>query len=226
MHIYHYTKSQKYVIIQVQIKRKEVIVMLDLNQRVLQALNSLTTDEPGMSELAPIVNRLGGELQYGATRWAIVFPKQRTVYKFARLCSVQTDYCELELKNYNLAKEYGVERCLLPIEFIGEITCGLRIYRQPMYLYSLQEMPNAHRRTMTAKYDKTMKWSMVTRIRRGCHDAPHDQWIARATQIYGKSFMRSFQKWTHEARVNDLHTSNIGFLGKQPIIIDYAGYHG
>ena len=200
--------------------------MLDLNQRVLQALNSLTTTQPNRDELTPIANRLGGELHHGATRWAIVFPKQRMVYKFDRLCREQTSYCELELQNYNLAKKYGVERCLLPIEFVGEVACGLRIYRQPMYLYSLSDMPDRCRKDMIIKYDKTVKWSMISRIRHGCYDAPVERWVARATQIYGKAFMRSFQKWTHEARVNDLHSSNIGFLGKQPIIIDYAGYHG
>ena len=203
--------------------------MEELTRRVLTAMNDhLSCDdrEPSYSELERIACDLGAELHNGASRWAFVFKKHNLVYKFPRWSEVEEDYCELEMRNYELGKKYRIERCLLPISLVGRTESGIPIYLQPMYTSSQDGMERNRRKQMERKMGKIYNAPIVRKICRGCYSSPHDTWVARATQIYGKAFMRSFQAWSKEGKVNDLHSGNVGYLGKQPIIIDYAGYHG
>ena len=70
------------------------------------------------------------------------------------------------------------------------------------------------------------------KIYRKSHENAYDgyrisnAWYARAYQIYGKQFMRKFERFTRQHRIGDLHNSNVGYLGQMPIILDFAGYHG
>lgn len=202
--------------------------MTELTERVLATMNELLKEdaEPERSDLDRVASRLGAKLHWGATRWAFVFTKHKVVYKFPRWSEIETDYCELELENYELGKKYRIERCLLPIEKVGETDAGIPIYLQPMYTSSQDGLSYDRMKQWEHKMQKTTNRTMIRKIQHGCFSSPQRFWMERATQIYGKAFMRSFEKWSHEGRVNDLHSGNVGWLGRQPIIIDYAGYHG
>lgn len=202
--------------------------MEELTRRVLTAMNKELGDNklPTYSELERVAEEIGATLHNGASRWAFVFKKHGVVYKFPRWSEVEDDYCELEVRNYELGKKYHIEKCLLPITKVGETKSGIPIYLQPMYTTSHDGLERHRRKTWERKLGKSYNSPIVRKIRHGCYSSPHDFWVARATQIYGKAFMRSFQKWSKEGKVNDLHSGNVGYLGKQPIIIDYAGYHG
>lgn len=197
-----------------------------LTERVWSALDLLDKRSPSCSELEHIANKLGCKLRSGATRWAFVFVKERIVYKFPRYGSVSTDYCALELANYNLGKKYRIEKCLLPIALVGELPCGLPIYTQPMYDRPHEALGWQDEEKLRERLGQLHNSPIVRKVQNGCYSCPQRLWIERAIQIYGKAFMRSFEKWSREGQVNDLHGGNVGWLGKQPIIIDYAGYHG
>lgn len=182
--------------------------------------------EPCSSELYPIAEKLGAKLHSGATRWAFVFAKHQMVVKFPKYDETDEDYCEIEVANYNRAKEFRVEKCLLPVEYVGSTKTDIPVYIQPMYTTSLDRLDYAVRHKWQEKAEKIHRSPIVNKVRDGCHYAPNQFWIERAIQIYGKAFMKSFQEWSKACKVNDLHSSNVGFLRKQPIIIDYAGYHG
>lgn len=202
--------------------------IIHLADAILRELNKLGDDhkEYYYSELDSIAIKLGAELHNGASRWAFVFKKQKIVFKFPRYSSVNQDYCEVEVNNYRLAQKYNIERCLLPIEYVGTTDSGVALYYQPMFDRPQGAMSYREQERMEHKLGGLHNAPIIRKIRRGCLDTPERLWIERATQIYGKRFMREFEKWTHEAKVNDLHNANVGWLGKQPIIIDYAGYHG
>lgn len=200
----------------------------ELAYKVIEALNnfSKTVTSPDDDDLRPIAEKLGAKLRSGATRWAFVFEKHQTVIKFPKWDEVDDDYCELELINYNHAKEYRVEKCLLPIELVGSTQSGIPIYVQPMYSTSQDRLDYNIQKKWERKADNLRRSPIIRKIKDGCLYSPPTLWVIRATQIYGKAFMKSFQQWSKAYNVNDLHSSNVGYLGKQPIIIDYAGYHG
>lgn len=200
----------------------------ELAIRVIEALDNYSKSDysPDCDDLYPIAESMGAKLESGATRWAFIFEKHQTVIKFPKYSEIDDDYCELELINYTKAKEYRVEKCLLPIEYIGTTESGIPIYIQPMYTTSHGDLGRYLQKKWDMKCDSLRRSPIMRKIKDGCLYTPPNLWITRATQIYGKAFMRSFQKWSHECKVNDLHSSNVGYLGKQPIIIDYAGYHG
>lgn len=199
----------------------------ELAFKVIKALDEYLCDnrQPDSDELAPIAQRLGAKLCCGATRWAFVFPKHRMVVKFPKYDETDEDYCELELENYNRAKEYRVERCLLPIEYVDTTESDIPIYIQPMYTIAHERLDYEICKRWERKLHGLHNAPIVRKVENGCYYTPTRLWTERAIQIYGKAFMKSFQRWSRECRVNDLHTGNIGWLGKQPIIIDYAGYH-
>lgn len=200
--------------------------IIALADKVLAELNHFEDKCYYYSQLDTIARKLGAELYHGASRWAFVFKGQKAVFKFARYTSTDTDYCELEARNYNLAKKYGIERCLLPIEYVGTTDTEVAVYYQPMFDKAQGAMPYREQERIEQKLGGLHNAPVIRKIRRGCYDAPERLWLERATQIYGKRFMREFERWTHEAQVNDLHNGNVGYIGRQPIIIDYAGYHG
>lgn len=200
----------------------------ELAMRVIEALDgfSKTVNNPDGDDLRPIAEQLGARLRSGATRWAFVFEKHQTVIKFPKYDETDEDYCELELANYNHAKEYRVEKCLLPIEYIGTTESGIPIYIQPMYTTSQDQLDYNIVKKWERKCESLRRSPIIRKVKDGCLYSPPNLWVTRAVQIYGKAFMKSFQVWSHKYGVNDLHSGNVGYLGKQPIIIDYAGYHG
>lgn len=200
---------------------------LELTKKVLRALEEVDCENARFFSLSEVTTELGCESHSGTTRKALVFPKEGIVYKFPRLDRYHgSDYCELEVENYNSAKQYRVEKLLLPIIFVGKTTGGVPVYIQPMYFRSVSELTYGERDRLHHK--TTANPELTQKIRRGCYDSSiNSSWIMRATQLYGKKFMRSFQMWTKASSVNDLHNANIGYIkGDRPVIIDYAGYHG
>lgn len=170
---------------------------------------------------------LGLEMHHGASRCAVLFPKENKVIKIPRMDCNKVNYCDIEAHNYEVAKQYRVEKVLLPLEFLTETKAGCLFYVQPMYSYAQCEMKRDDHFTLERRLHGLQNKPIVDKVRRGCIDRSISRhWMARMVQLYGKKFARSFEAWTKECRVNDLHTSNIGWLNGRPIILDYAGFHG
>ena len=201
--------------------------MTEFERKVFNTLNDhIYLTECSSDDLDEVCRILDCTLHSGATRWALVFPKHKIVFKFPKYNETSRDYCAMELKNYELGKKFGIEKCLLPISYIGTLECDIPIYVQPMYTVSVSDTDYRVSRSYEEKCEKLRGSVVFRKICRGIYDTPPRVWVARATQIYGKKFMRKFEQWSHAGKVNDLHSSNVGWLRKQPIIIDYAGYQG
>jgi hypothetical protein len=159
----------------------------------------------------------------GATRRVFIFPKLGIVIKFPYS---EYDYCKQEVDFYESAKEYGVEKLLLPIEKVGVTKGGIPLYIQPIYKYTVEEMEWDKKDKVRKRTRKTRNHKIIRKIARGCYYSPDSEWVTRATQLYGKKFMLSFENWTKAHRVNDLHDQNVGYIGNfRPVLIDYAGYN-
>ena len=194
----------------------------ELVAKVLKEINDTPERKFDCDYIYEVAERLGCEANYGATRLVLIFPKHGWVIKIPY---GGRDYCAQEVQSYRTAVKYGVEKLLLSIEKAGETAQGIPLYIQPMYKTSVNDMNRRDRDKVCQLFKKTTNHRTIAKIRHACYYSPESDWVARATQLYGKKFMRSFEKWTKEFRVNDLHTANIGYInGYRPVLVDYAGY--
>lgn len=172
---------------------------------------------------------IGVSISSGETRYAVIFKGLDFVLKIPRYGYCDEDYCEVELHNYEVAKRYRIEKVLLPIEYYYTTSSGIVIYKQPKYSFSTSEGEyNKNYRIYLAKRNTPIKANVVKRIVSNCYDGYRidNKWMARVLQLYGKKFCRSFEAWSQECHVNDLHNSNTGWLDNKPIILDYGGFRG
>lgn len=168
----------------------------------------------------------GYEIHTGATRICVFHTSWDFVIKFDEAFET-TQYSALEFYHYEMAKEYNVQRVLLPITKIATFDNGLKIYRQAKYTLGWNDkFDHKTKEALESAYQQTRRSKTFKKICKGMHHDTHDWWIARATQLYGKKFMRSLQEWIKEYEINDLHTGNIGLLNGVPVLLDYAGYRG
>lgn len=149
------------------------------------------------------------------------------VLKFTNNSYDRVDYPALEAKNYEVAKQRGIEKILLETVEIYTIN-DLHIFAQWKYQRSLGEYTNREFKVLRGKLNNLYNRPIVNKCLYGCLDGEriYSLWMARAIQIYGKKFIREFEQFTRECKVNDLHHSNLGFYNNKPVIFDYAGYHG
>ena len=167
----------------------------------------------------------------GETRYAVIFKRDNFVLKIPRYEyeNCKEDYCQVEIRAYESAKKFRVERILLPIELYYTTSTGIAIYKQPKYSFSTSEGEyNRGYNTYLNNRNTPRHRPIVRKVTSECYEGHRisAQWMARVLQLYGKKFCRSFEAWTVENNVNDLHNSNTGWLNNKPIILDYAGYRG
>ena len=198
-------------------------------QEVFDLLNCYLMDKQvGYDDLWEFCRSHGLELFNGETRYCIVSKDWDFVLKISRFDNVCDDYNAIEFANYENACKLGIEKIFLKMWKFGTLDCGLDIYAQVRYSFAHSGIDNNKERKMR----KQVRKICFCKIYRKSHENVYDgcrisnEWYARAYQIYGKQFMRKFERFTRDKRIGDLHDSNVGYLGKMPIILDFAGYHG
>lgn len=192
---------------------------------LINSLNPLSKDFD-TDDAINVSRDLTCRVYWGATRWCFVFPNDNFVYKIPRFDSVSYDYCAREMHNYDIAKEYRVEKILLQIERVASLENGINIYKQQKFDFDHYQTDYAFRDKVASKCENTIgKASRKSRWH--CYDSDiNPLWYNRMVQLYGKKFARSFEKFTHKVLLNDLHQKNIGWIHGKPIILDFAGYNG
>lgn len=159
---------------------------------------------------------------HGMTRGVLYLPEWEYVIKIG--LPLNTNYNKQEAENFALAKKFRVEKVLLETTYLTTIQ-GIEVYKQPKYSFCLAEAPREFLKQLDKKSQCLAEKNIVCKICDKCYyDDISVAWVAHALQLYGKKFMYSFEKWTREAQVNDLHNGNVGWLDGKPILLDYAGY--
>lgn len=204
--------------------------MIDYLRELELIFNSV---EPDDNEISNAIDEMPEYFQWacGETRYAIWHSSWDFVIKIPRYGYASEDYCQIEVDNYECAKKWRVEKICLPIEVYKSNIFGLTLYKQARYTNSTGE--SYQRRIGYKKYlekrniNKIVDTGLPSRISDCCygHRGIDSYWTARVLQLYGKKFCRSFEAWTMECRINDLHNQNTGWLNNKPILLDYAGYH-
>ena len=198
-------------------------------QEVFDALNATFTDKRiCYDDLWGFCRSRGLEFSSGETRYCIIGEGWDSVLKISRLDNVMDDYNAIEFSNYENACNLGIEKIFLKMWRFGTLDCGLDIYAQVRYSFAHSDIDNKKERKMRKQTDKIRSCKIYRKSHENAYDGYRisNEWYARAYQIYGKQFMRKFERFTRQHRIGDLHTSNVGYLGKMPIILDFAGYHG
>lgn len=130
-----------------------------------------------------------------------------------------------ELEIYNKAKEKGLEKILVPTYPFYTNCNGITFIKQQKISCCIDDQSGKKRKENVNKC-KNVSDKTIYKVRRGFYKrtCSNSQWLARAIQIYGKSFMKDFEQFTHEYQINDLHLGNIGYIGKLPVILDFSGF--
>ena len=198
-------------------------------QEVFDLLNgSLIDKRVCYDDLWEFCRSHGLELASGETRYCIIGKDWDFVLKISRFDNVRDDYNAIEFANYENACKLGIEKIFLKMWKFGTLDCGLDIYAQVRYSFAHSGIDHNKERKMRKQVQKICSCKIYRKSHEHAYDGYRisNNWYARAYQIYGKQFMRKFERCTKQHRIGDLHDSNVGYLGKMPIILDFAGYHG
>lgn len=76
----------------------------------------------------------------GETRYCIFSPRWDKVLKIPRFENVNDDYSALEVRNYEYAKELGLDKILLPTGYLTTLDSGCPIYWQTKFSYAHSNM--------------------------------------------------------------------------------------
>ena len=49
-------------------------------------------------------------------------------------------------------------------------------------------------------------------------------WLKDFLEFFGEEILKQLNKFIDAYGINDLHTSNVGYIGNRPVLIDYSGY--
>lgn len=170
----------------------------------------------------------------GATKGVLIFPDFRFVIKIPfifcdgdEMCGAQDgvnawDYCSQEACRYEMAEEEGFGDIFLETDLLGEVN-NHPIYIQP-YAEVLSKLDGQaydsnHRsgidvdRKLVKEIDYTENYTMLD-----------SRWEADLLVKYGIEIFKKFKKYLKDNWINDLRDENIGYVGKNPVLIDYAGF--
>lgn len=167
----------------------------------------------------------------GASKLCLVFKKEDFVIKWAREDSWESfnDEAMKECEIYQKAKEQGLEKLFPLTEFFGEIN-GIKFVMQEKIDYSCEDCPRITREKYK-KISKTATEKIFTKMQKGfrinsCYDRDLDSlWASMVITLYGKKVCKKLCAFIKENRINDLHTSNLGYKKNRPIILDFSGYY-
>ena len=200
-----------------------------MENKIKKILNGMDcTDRMTIGMIYDAFKEEGIKVHYssGATKGCFIFQNFVIKFKLDDSDSRHYDDCvERELQIYNLAKERGLEKILLPTEFFFTNFYGMEFIKQQK-ITCITDYERPRKRNANRMRDKNIGHKEVYKVRKsfyrgGCLDA---DWTRRAIHIYGKNFLKEFEKFTHEYKINDLHCANVGYLGRRPVILDFSGY--
>ena len=171
----------------------------------------------------------------GATKGVLIFPDFGFVIKIPfifcdgdEMCGAQDgvnawDYCSQEACRYEMAEEEGFWDIFLETDLLGEVN-NHPIYIQPyaevLSKLDCQTYDSNHRsgidvdRTLVKEIDDAENYTMLD-----------SRWEADLLVKYGIEIFKKFKKYLKDNWINDLRDENIGYVGKNPVLIDYAGFN-
>lgn len=135
-------------------------------------------------------------------------------------CAEEPDewnYCEAESIFYEHAEDEGLEDVFLESRLCGHIG-GHPFYIQKKAIV-LEEIESS-----SPKDNETLASARNCCCENNIYNF-NTYWIADFIEYYGIEKLSLLNKFIKSFGISDLHGGNLGYVGKRPVIIDYAGYH-
>lgn len=170
----------------------------------------------------------------GATKECLVFPELGYVLKW----STETRDAEREAVVYKKAVEANLADFFPATELAGYIVFK---HDDPVAFTAQQIITNsAHKihwqedgiKNRLSRIAKTVPDCRISQIERQFRKADLNGygreldglWAKVAVSIYGKRKVIALCEFVKKYHINDLHGSNIGYIGISPVILDFSGY--
>lgn len=168
----------------------------------------------------------------GATKGVLIFPSLGFVIKIPFVGDADWydfygannsencwDYCAAEAELYEAAEEEGLEKAFAKTEFLCEIH-GHPIYKQ-QYVETFFNTSNDSHHSNSHQY--------ACDINEYCDEFDiycfNQVWVNDSCEYYGKDFVFKLLSFIKEKEIDDLHNANIGYNGKQPLLVDYSSFN-
>lgn len=181
----------------------------------------------------PYLKDMHCDFAAGATKFVFLFedtdfviklPYRGTIYEdeFSEFCGGfcgSWDYCETEVNLYKAAKEAGLERCFAKTTEVGTLN-GHPLYAQEKALIwgDIHDIND---------YSEQKKRSTRERCQSGdkYYYCFHPCWLSDFLDYYGEEMFDQFMDFIEEYVIEDLHSSNLGYINGRPVVVDYSSFH-
>lgn len=171
----------------------------------------------------------------GATKECLVFPELGYVLKW----SMETRDAEREVAVYQKAVEANLADFFPATMLAGYITSprdgeaiaftAQQIITNSAHKIHWQEDGIKTRLSRIAKTVPDCRMSQIERQFRKADQNGHGRdldglWAKVAVSLHGKRKVIALCEFVKKYHINDLHSSNIGYIGISPVILDFSGY--
>lgn len=129
------------------------------------------------------------------------------------------DYCGREERISNCAYEEDLIECFAAVECIGKYD-DYFIYKQEKATCIFSDIEDEKKDSLTKEKKDSIR-SRCTELNIYCFNIC---WIDDFLSFFGEEIFKQFNAFIESYHINDLHNSNIGYIGNRPVLIDYSGY--
>lgn len=160
-------------------------------------------------------------IYYGISKMVIVFNDEDWVIKIP-FCNKgdKENYCEIERKIYNVTKDFSLELQSLFAE------CDFLTEKYDLSCY-IMERADADSDRVTSEYREISGEEYKNEEdEEDNYDCDSEDMVMEIlNNTYSAKTMEEFSTFCATYQINDLHSSNIGFVDDRVLLIDYSGYH-
>ena len=133
------------------------------------------------------------------------------------------NYCDQEMIRYEVAKDEGFQDVFLEVEYLDEVN-GHPIYIQPYAEILCHIDYKQYEKQHCSSFDAKDREIVNMADREEGYDELDSGWEADLYVLYGLDFYKKFKKYLIQNYICDLGNANIGYIGKKPVLVDYAGF--
>ena len=129
------------------------------------------------------------------------------------------NYCGREADISDMATAEDLEECFAITECVGRCR-GYLIYKQARATTILDDVLDEKSDSLSLEERKS--------IRDKCNNMGvygfNIYWLKDFLEFFGEEILKQLDRFINTYDINDLHTSNVGYIGNRPVLIDYSGY--